>query len=279
MTKNWLGKEAAFIGGGLFILLPNSIIFGAVSLDALFAVPVLWTLFFLIKAFNNESARKNAMFSGLLLGLALFMSFSAVVYGFFILLLFFLAVCNDKQTRGKQYLASFAWVATGFLLFVLLLTFFTGFRFIPTFLTAVCLEKELLHKAVGVSTGYSLSDLRCYTMAGNILAFSLYTGFPVIALWLRSVISGFHKNPKQKNLLDLFSIASFLLILTITISNIYHLETGRIWFFISLLLIVPASQRIVTIKNAFLKHKVLWVVYIVLFLQTGIFEILFFTIW
>lgn len=260
----------------IFILIPNSVIFGAVSMDALFAAFALWPVWFLVKAMNNKGDLFNPFMAGILLALCTFLSFSGLALGLF---LFLLILSKMRGTRGKiwQGVRLIFFILSGFACLALFLWIAFGFNFLETFLKARELEARLMSNVAARLHGKSTSRLWLYTTWGNFLAFAIFTGFPVVGIWLRGVYKDISERLQNIKTTVSFSLITFVFVLIIGVLGIYRMETERIWLFVTAFVVIAANEELTKLRD-FMK-KIFYFICALLLLQTVLMESLLFTLW
>jgi hypothetical protein len=276
IVRKLFNPESAMVGGVIFALVPNSVIFGAVSMDALFAASALWPVWFFLKAMDQKSNYFYSFFAGIFLAFSTFLSFSGLTLGLFLLLLMLLRMRKSKE-RILQCLRLAGLTLLGFASVVFFLWFAFKFNFLETFLKARELEAQLMDKAATYVHAKSPSKLWLYTTWGNLLAFALFTGFPIVGIWLRSVKRDIRAKLRKAKSSSSFPLATIALILISGISGIYHMETERIWLYVTAFVVIAAAGELSSLR-AFPK-RIFYSICTLLILQTALTESLLFTIW
>lgn len=276
ITRKIFDSEIAFAAGLIFTLVPNSVIFGAVSMDLLFAALALWPVWFLLKALDNKGNLLYSFMAGILLALSTFLSFSGLVLYLF---MFLLIVLRMSKERFLLCLRAAIFTGLGFASVVAFLRVAIGFDFLETFLKARELESRLMSNVAAHFHKKSISELWLYTTWGNLLAFAIFTGFPIIGMWLRALFKGISAGFREMKASLSFLVATFVFVLIIGVSGIYHMETERIWLFVTALVVVAASGELSKSRLQDFQRKILYLVCGLLALQTILFESLLFTIW
>jgi Na+/citrate or Na+/malate symporter len=84
---------------------------------------------------------------------------------------------------------------------------------------------------------------------------------------------------KNLNNTKIFSIAVFVFIVIIGTSFVYHMETERIWQFVTAFIAIIIAGELLEIQPASLKKHVLLLILSISAISTIILESLFFTLW
>ncbi len=266
----------AFSACVIFILVPNSVIFGAVSMDALFVAFALWPVWFLVKAMNNKGDFLNPFMAGILLALCTFLSFSGLALGLFLLLLI-LSKMSRAREKIWQRVRLTLFTLCGFACVALFLWIAFRFNFLETFLKARELEARLMNNVAARLHGKSTSRLWLYTTWGNFLALAIFTGFPVVGIWLRGVYKDISERLKNIKTAVSWSLITFVFVLIIGVSGIYSMETERIWLFVTAFVVIAAAGELTKVRN--FPRKIFYFICVLLFLQTALTESLLFTLW
>jgi len=277
IAKELFNKKTAIMAVIIFIFAPNTTIYGAVSLDAIFVVLALWPIYFLIKANKNRKVFLYSALAGLSLGLAVFFSFTGIPVGLLMVIFILLQMMQSKE-NFNQYLKKACFAAIGFFSFVVFLYIILEFNLIHCFLNAKELEMLFMAKIAAKYHDKSLSDLSSYITWGNYLAFAVYAGFHNIALFLRNVKSSVRNGIKNLNNTKIFSIAVFVFIVIIGTSFVYHMETERIWQFVTAFLAIIIAGELFEIQSASLKKHILLLILSMSAVSIIILESLFFTL-
>src|SRR6185369_5007791 len=271
ITKKMANAESAFMAAALFILLPNSISFGAVSMDALFAVTAVWSVYFYVSALTDHSARYS-LITGMLLGIASFFSFSAFPLGLFILMMSLLSVIRSKDQFHRQLRICLV-IGAGFLGTVIL-AYLLGYNMYATLGVAMKQNHKLMEEVVNRYYGRELGELWAINSLGNMLSFLIASGVPLAGLWLKTIFALSGNNRDRFSMRDM-AIVLALFVIVLACSNLHFRETERIWLYISALIPVAVAQLL----NDSQHDKVAMFVVLGCAFQSLASEVLLFTIW
>lgn len=266
----------AFAACVIFILVPNSVIFGAVSMDALFVACALWPVWFLVKAMNHKGGLFNPFMAGILLALCTFLSFSGLALGLFLFLLILSKMSRAREKIWQGVRLTF-FTLSGFACVALFLWIAFRFNFLETFLKARELEARLMNNVAAHIHGKSTSRLWLYTTGGNFLAFAIFTGFPVVGIWLRGVCRNISERLSKIKNNGSFSLIAFVFVFIIGVSGIYRMETERIWLFVTAFVVIAAAGELTKVRD--FPRKIFYFICAILLLQTALVESLIFTLW
>ncbi len=232
--------------GALFVLAPNVVLFTATSMDAVFMVPMIWTVYLLFHAVE-EPSRRRAGLLGLLAGmsasLAAMMTFSAALLAVWAISLGLFVLFLKRECFPATLVALAAALGTS-ILFYGLLYLVSGYNLI-----------EMLREAVGshesIMQGGNYTSLRQYLhlVVGNLAAFLVGSGIPITVLYLsmaKQDLSALKTRLPGKGLsLGRLLNYTFLATLTLTlVAPLYTLEVERIWIFLVPFLTIGAARRL-----------------------------------
>ncbi|MBI4169704.1 MAG: hypothetical protein HY510_07180 [Acidobacteria bacterium] len=236
---------------------PGGVSFGAVSLDAVFAVVAATILTVAVL-----ELRKPHWASRLALGLFLFagmmLTYSTLFVGLFCACL----LVFDRLRRPAACLGHLLQVLAFFLLPFFGLYLFAGFDAWECFVSARRLNAALMSRIVGHSLGGF--QVWLYSSLGNLLAFLIYLGPAIVGSWWLSPFSGSGRLEK------IFGGAFLLTLFAACFGGIYLMETERV-----LLFLVPAAL-LPSCSSPFFRPR--WAV-VLAGLQAIVLELLVFTLW
>ncbi|MFA6713765.1 MAG: hypothetical protein WCS27_00195 [Victivallaceae bacterium] len=273
LIREFFDSNTAIIGVIIFIFMPNTIIYGGVTLDSIFVMLALWPLYFLMRA--EKKLLINSILAGLFLGVTVFFSFSGIPLGLLMTLCILAKMLQSKE-NFLNYLKISCFAAIGFFSFLLFLYLIFGFNLLECFLTAQKLEKQFMASVAAGYHGKTFNDLYFYVIWGNYLAFCIYTGFHNIALFLRNVKNIAVSKIETWDNYSIFSIAVFIFI--VIIGFVYHMETERIWQFVSAFVAVIIAGELQKISSVSLKKNILLLMLTISALSTLVLETVFFTL-
>ena len=153
----------------------------------------------------------------------------------------------------------------------ILLYFVCDFDFYGCFITAFEQNDNFLQILAG---GAKTWKFNLYSVWGNYLAFLIGVGFPLFGLLIAFLISKRHLFVSF-DLADKIGFALSGLIVLSGCAGLFYMETERIWLFMAVFVVVPATQHIKTMLNS----KAWLVVPCLLLFQTLVQEVLLFSLW
>jgi len=277
MTKRMFGYQAAVGASSLFVLTPNLIMFGAVSLDSLFTLFALWTLMLIFKGLGDHTNNFCLFFAGLVLGITSFLSFSALPLGFLIALLVLTFSSSNNQNFTQKFI-NLIIIFMGFFAIIILLYLTSGFNLIKCFLVARELHEHQL-SSLFLENNENISNLRNYIFMGSYLSFAIYSNFAIIGIWLRNVTLSLKNGFAEYKNEHAIALIIFIFLLIIGISGLYLMETERIWSYLTAFIIISVAGEISKIQNKNLQLNLILILCSIGLVTTVLLETLLFTIW
>ena len=236
------GDKPGRLAACFFLLAPNVVLFTATSMDAVFMVPMVWTVYLLFLAVEKrtpeDSSRlawsRSPWFLGLLAGLcasiAAMMTFSAALIALWAIILG-LVVLIAKRDRFPATFTALATALATAILFYVLLYLGTGYHLLEVLYAATS-----SHESIMSGGNYGSVCQYFHLMLGNLVAFLAGSGIPISVLYLctaKSDLSVLKTKPRgeklsPERLLNYTFLATFFVTLC---APIYTLEVERIWIF------------------------------------------------
>jgi hypothetical protein len=251
--RNEDGRTCAMLAAAA----PGAVGFGAVSLDAVYAVVAVTILAVALLELRNPHWRSRLAL-GLLLFLGMMLTYSTLFVGLFCACL----LVFDPLRRPATCLGHLLQVLAFFLLPFLGLYLFPGFDAWECFVGARRLNAAMMSNIVGRSLeGF---PVWLYSSVGNLLAFLIYLGPAIVCSWWLTPFSGFGRLEK------ILGGAFLLTLFTACFGGVYVMETERI-----LLYLVPGAI-LLACSGRFFRPR--WAV-VLAGLQALALELLVFTLW
>jgi hypothetical protein len=255
----------------LLLSSPGFIMYGASSMDAVYAFLISWSCYLVLKL-TKEANLKTIIITSLFFFLASFFTYASVVIPLFAIFLIFAKLAKKKEISLKTYLisllASFSLTA----IFYLTLYLATGFNPINTFLAAKNFNTMLMPDIFMTAKRY------LYSTTANLTEYIIFLSLPIFSLLMLYLVKTLKDKSKNNKPLPLnfFYLASFLTpMLILNFAGIYKTgvwsgETGRIWLFLTPLIIAG-----INIKN----KQILKTTAIMSFIQSLVIQLTLNTFW
>ena len=265
LARRLAGDQVARLAAALYPIGPSLVLFGATSMDGVFLVPLLWSVYFLQRAIT-KGGLIDAIAAGLSLTISLMFSYVSVCVGVMMLIYAILELAENPHRLGS-IAGSFAICAILIVGLLATIKHLTGFNYLA------CLQASRSYDHYSMQT-FSISFGRYVDISfSNLIAFLIGVGLPAIVLWGRETIASL----KRRTTTDRFNIALVTSVLIFSFAHLFTHETERIWlFFIPPALIAAASW---IARQGDDKGRLLEWTMCLSFAQTWLFQLLLFTIW
>lgn len=261
------GERHGPLAACLFLLAPNVVLFTATSMEAVFMVPMIWTVYLLFLAVAGNSGEvteeskdrpRYAWFrspwllgflAGLCASVAAMMTFSVAIIALWAILLGVVVLVKRPDRFAATFTALAVALATS-ILFYLLIYLYSGYNLI-----------EMLRSGIGshesIMSGGNYASARQYfhLVVGNLMAFLIGSGIPIAVLFLgtarrdlltpglfvKKETSDENKTLSHGRLLNITFVATLSITL---LAPLYTLEVERIWIFLVPFLVIGAVRRL-----------------------------------
>jgi dolichyl-phosphate-mannose-protein mannosyltransferase len=265
LARRLAGERIARLAVALYPIAPSLVLFGATSMDGVFLVPLLWSVYFLQRVVS-QGGLIHAIAAGLSLTISLMFSYVTVCIGVMMLIYAILELAENPKPLGR-IAGSFAICAFLIVGLLAIIYHLTGFNYLA------CLQASRFYDHYSMQT-FSVSVGRYIDISfGNLIAFLIGVGLPVLVLWGRESIESL----KLRTSADRFNIALVISVLFFSFARLFTHETERVWlFFIPPALITAASW---IERRGDEEGRLLEWTMCLSFAQTWLFQLLLFTIW
>ncbi|HQU45636.1 MAG TPA: glycosyltransferase family 39 protein, partial [Pirellulales bacterium] len=181
LARDVLDEAPARLAAGLFLLAPNVVAYSATCLDAVFMVPLVWTMCFLWIG-RRQRPILSGMAAGITGSLAALMTFSASVVALWAVVALVLTAFGDR-TRLRNTLVVLAAAAVTGALFYALLNAWSGYGPLAVLRQAFEGQREIMK-----GRGHSSLRQSVHFAVTNLVAFAFCSGLPIVLLWLRQTV-------------------------------------------------------------------------------------------
>ena len=255
LARDLGGERMAAAAVAIYSLVPSLVLFGATSMDGVFLVPLMWSMF-LMQRMIVKPRIANALAAAIALTVSLMMSYVTVCVGVM------MAIYGLLEVRRRPWTRAGAGLACGLLIvcFLWLIYLASGFNYVRCFEASRYFDHYLMH-TFGLSLGRYLD-----ISFANLVAFLIGMGLPVVVLWW-----------EEFRHLDKFGVAGCVAIVGFSFAKLFTRETERIWLFFAPVAILAAANAIV--RSGANERRVLNWAMGLLFVQTWVFQLLLYTIW
>jgi hypothetical protein len=270
LARDVLDEAPARLAAGLFIMAPNVVAYSATCLDAVFAVPLVWTFYFL---WHGREHRPLAMgvAGGLAGSIATMMTFSASFLALWAWVLLGLTAAFDRPRLRNTALALSSAILAAILVYALLHAW-SGYDPVTVLRQAFAGQDEVMK-----GRGHSSARQSLHFALTNFVAFAFCSGLPVAILWLRQTrreLAAVTASPARWLLLSFG-----LTLLLVDIAPLYTLETERIWIFLVGFLAIGAAQCLSQITGPLGRSPLVLAALLLQATQTTLMEVLLDWVW
>ena len=265
LARRLVGNRTACLGTALYALAPSLVLFGATSMDGVFLVPLLWSMYFLQRGIADGGIRFSIA-AGIALTASLMFSYVTVCVGAMMLIYAALEWRENPKLLGG-IIGLFAICATVVGGSLLTLHVATGFDYLA------CFERSRFYDHYAMQT-FSMSLGRYLDISfSNLIAFLTGLGFPIIVLWMRETA----RSMSERTAVGRFNLAAVISVLIFSFAHLFTHETERVWLFFVPPALIAAAHWIA--RQTKLEKRLLdWAMGLLL-VQTMLFQWLLFTIW
>jgi hypothetical protein len=227
------GPGVARRAAALFVVAPGVVLFTATSTDAVFAAPLIGAMACFDEALAGSSRRSSVGWgfaSGLMLGVAAFLTYSVAVAGLFCVV----AAAVGIVRRPGVVVAAGCGSLTGFAAFHAVLWMATGFDPAATFQAALGHSRRIMagtaHEEMIRYLHLSVANLAAFVIGG--------AGLAMMAAAAGRVPAGGSDRARR------LAIAAALTVAIASCVPAYTLEVERIWIFVVPLVAIVAAVRL-----------------------------------
>lgn len=266
LARRLAGERIANLALALYVVTPSLVLFGATSMDGVFLVPLLWSIYFVQRTIN-ERGWLLAVAAGISVTISLMFSYVTVCVG--AMMLIYAALKLAANPRSFAHVAGSLAICAIMIMALLGTLFrFTGFNYLT------CLQTSRLYDHFSMRT-FSLSFGRYLDISvSNLLAFLIGVGVASLVLWGRQSLDSI----RLRSDLDRFNIALMASVLIFSFAGLFTHETERIWLFFMPPALIAAATWIACRADEEQKQLLDWSL-CVAFAQTWVFQLVLFTIW
>ena len=234
LARDVLDEGPAWLAVGCYLLAPNVVCYSATCMDAVFNVPMIWSLYALWMLRRRPVAFGSA--AGAAAALAAFMTFSASFLALWAAVLLAITALADRGRLAKLALGLAVAVATAAAMYAVLYAV-SGYN-----------PFAVLHEAFAgqdrIMEGRGHSSLRqsLHFALANLAAFFFCAGLPLTVLWGKQLFAEWRTTTAGPGRWLTLSFAAALLL--VDLAPLYTLETERIWIFMVPFLAIGAARQL-----------------------------------
>jgi 4-amino-4-deoxy-L-arabinose transferase-like glycosyltransferase len=265
LARRLAGERVACVAIALYPIAPSLVLFGATSMDGVFLVPLLWSIYFLQRAIS-EGRLIDAIAAGCSLTISLLFSYVTVCIGVMMLIYAILELAENPKHLGR-IAGSFVLCAILIVGLLAIIYHLTGFNYLA------CLGASRYYDHYSMRT-FHLSFGRYVDISfSNLIAFLIGVGLPAVVLWGRETLESLHRRTSA----DRFNIALVISVLFFSFARLFTHETERVWLFFIPPALIAAASWIARRDDG--NGRLLEWTMCLSFAQTWLFQLLLYTIW
>jgi hypothetical protein len=246
-AREVLDPSAARLATCWFILAPNVVLFSATSMDAVFAVPLIWSSFLLWKARGSSRPWLYGIAGGIAAAIAALMTFSAAFLAVWAGAVVFVTLVADRARLLNTCLTLLAAAFSASACYALLYLW-SGYNLLTTLAAA-----RHYHEVIMAGEAHGTWRQHWHLVVANPVAFLFAAGIPLTALWaghvVRQVRPGLRdgvtvNGATARRDLRWLSLSFVLALVVIDLAPLYTLEVEHIWLFMVPWLAIGAAGRL-----------------------------------
>ena len=272
-AKLFLDRLLARLAVLLWILTPNIAIYSATCMDGVLMFFLLWPFYFFFKfLIQNKNMLLLAIANGIALSIAMFMTFSATYQGlFFIIMTGTLLYKKDESWKRVLFFITISGLI--FCAIYALAFYLAGYNILD------CLDRA--RDKDMMSYGSPLREWRIYLLSrtSNFVGFFFFSGFATSWLWFKYLFKKEGAKGNSNKMLRYCIYAFIITLLEMNLGGLYFFETGRVWMFLALFMILPVIELLNYFSKISSQNHFDIQLLSLTFIQTFIFEIIFYTTW
>lgn len=240
LARDVLDEGPARLAVAFYMLAPNVVCYSATCMDAVFNVPMVWSIYFL------WMLRRRPVGYGIAAGAAsawaALMTFSASFLALWAAVLLVLTALADRRRLANTAVGLAAAAATAIFLYF-------GLYFASGYDPWAVLQEAFAGQD-RIMEGHGHSSLRqsLHFSLANLSAFLFCSGLPLTVLWSQQIFAECRGATASPGRWLLASFAAALAILDL--APLYTLETERIWIFMVPFLAIGAATRLTSTPTA-----------------------------
>jgi len=260
LARHFLSDTSLTLFVGLYALTPNLVLFGATSMDGVFAlVLVTAAMVFFDSALRHASASDSVMRGihiGLWLAIAIFFTYATLA-----LIVLFIAWWALRRFPSRTFvMLGVAAITIVAIYVVLYLT--AGCNILACVRSSMAFDRNLMQEVRPHYWDVSFT---------NLLGFLVGSGMIATTLWMRSL--------RGESAVAVLSRALGITLVVLSFSTLFTRELERVWMFLTPILLIGAADALARIESAPLRRRWIIAAMVLLFAQTWLTQLTLNTIW
>jgi len=272
-VKLFLGKKALRLATLIWLFTPAIAYYSAVCMDGVFMFFMLWPIYFILRFYvKGKNPLTGGILAGIALSLASFMTFSASYIILFYIILTGFCILKRRENAAGLFFYS---LTTG----IVLLFFYLALYYILGFNVLACLDEARAKDFVNYTPVFYSVKQYIYSRSANFIGYLAFMGFASSGIFCLFFSKKIRRLQMGNSELRAIIYAAVITMLEMNLGGLYNLETGRIWIYLSPLFIAPVAETINIISDSTGRNNFDTQLLCLIFIQTLIGEILFYTFW
>jgi hypothetical protein len=276
LARRLFGPRVAAITSGLYVVAPSLVLFGATSMDGVYTLPLVFSLYAFVRAIDARTGLSTcvwALITAAALAVGMLMTFSAVCVG--VLLAMYGAASFSGPRRGRVW-GVLLLAGGAFVLAFIALKLGTGYDLIASVKASMASDEAVM----GERRRALLPYLDVST--ANLLAFLIGCGITISLVAAKGIKDSLIACDPRRWKLDRFAplLPCFAAaVVLLSFSTLYRWETERIWTFLCPLAVIAAAKSIADVNDPAEGRRLLDVCLCGSFLQTYLMQLFLFSLW
>jgi hypothetical protein len=271
LAREVVDEHAARLAVCFLILSPSIVMFSATLLDAVFSVPIVWSVYFLWRSRDSRPVLHGTL-GGAAAALASMMTFSASFLALWALVVIALTAIADRK-RLRPAILGMSAAAISLTVFYAALYLWSGYDSLAVLVEAMAAQKRIM-----AGRGHDTLQQDVHFAVANLAAFFFCAGIPLTVLWLRHV-AGMMKSCDRFSAGHLFSCSFVVALALFDAAPLYTLEVEHIWLFLVPFVAIDAAAVAARHDASVAIRPIAMCALALLAAQTLIMETLLETIW
>lgn len=264
-------RDTAFTCASIYIFVPTVVLYNATSMNGVYAMFALTTIWMFRKAMEEHPVRYAVLF-GISFALTFFMSYDMANLGMFFVFVFVSSMFDAERRRHVITATSIS--ASTFLSFYLILYLATGFNVIAALQDAVVQVRQDL---VFMETYTPRAPYWIWRFANPVEVF-FYAGIPVTVLFCAAWISRLRRRA-CKSRQDIYLLAGLVMMIVFNFTYLGKSEMARVSGYYFPFIIAPAAIYLHGISEQTGSYRVVYITAGLLLAQTWLMETLLYMYW
>ncbi|MCD6288709.1 MAG: glycosyltransferase family 39 protein [Candidatus Hydrogenedentes bacterium] len=271
LVRDMADRDTALTCSALYVCVPTTILYGATSMNAVYALFAVTTIWLFWKAMETRKLYNAGLF-GLSFALTFFMSYDMANLGTFFVVVF---VSSMFDSRFRKHAVTATTIAVAvFLSFYALLYFVAGFNVVASFRDAVVQVREDLFF---MDTYTPRASYWVWRFANPVEVF-FFAGIPVSVLFFAAWRSRF-KRGAWRSRPDIYLLAGLCMMAVFNFTYLGKSEMARVSGYFFPFILIPAALYLQKVVERTGRYRPVYITTATLFVQSWLMETLLYMYW